>query len=91
MKRRRIFRILAVVMLLSVWLVGLSITPVTAGPEINISPDSGAVGTTVTISGENWDSYKGDKIYIYFAGEELSASPIVVPQTGVFQLDFNIP
>ena len=91
MKRIRIFRILAVVMLLSVWLVGLSVTPVMAGPEINISPDSGAVGTTVTISGENWDSYKGDKIYIYFAGEELSASPIVVPQTGIFHLDFTIP
>ena len=91
MKRVRIFRILAVVMLLSVWLVGLSVTPVMAGPEINISPDSGAVGTTVTISGENWDSYKGDKIYIYFAGEELSASPIIVPPTGIFHLDFTIP
>jgi len=91
MKRVRIFRIMAVVVLLSVWLVGLSVTPVMAGPEINISPDSGAVGTTVTVSGENWDSFKGDKIYIYFAGEELSASPIIVPQTGVFHLDFNIP
>jgi len=39
MKRVRIFRIMAVVMLLSVWLVGLSVTPVMAGPEINISPD----------------------------------------------------
>jgi len=62
-----------------------------AGPEINLSPDSGAVGTTVTISGENWDSFKGDEIYIYFSGEEVNASPIVVPQTGAFQFDFNIP
>jgi len=91
MKRDRTFRILAVFMLLSVWLLGLSGTPVMAGPEINLSPDSGAVGTTVTISGENWDSFKGDEIYIYFSGEEISASPIIVPQTGVFQLDFNIP
>jgi hypothetical protein len=91
MKRDRIFRILAVFMLLSVWLLGLSGTPVMAGPEINLSPDSGAVGTTVTISGENWDSFKGDEIYIYFSGEEISVSPIVVPQTGTFQFDFNIP
>ncbi len=91
MKRGRIFRILAVLVLLSVGLLGLSGTPVMAGPEISLSPDSGAVGTTVTISGENWDSFKGDEIYIYFSGEEISASPIVVPQTGVFQLDFNIP
>ena len=91
MKRGRTFRILAVFMLLSVWLLGLSGTPVMAGPEISLSPDSGAVGTTVTISGENWDSFKGDEIYIYFSGEEISASPIVVPQTGAFQFDFNIP
>ncbi|MGB2827376.1 MAG: IPT/TIG domain-containing protein [Dehalococcoidales bacterium] len=91
MKHDRISRILAVFMLLSVWLLGLSGTPVMAGPEINLSPDSGAVGTTVTISGENWDSFKGDEIYIYFSGEEISASPIVVPQTGAFQFDFNIP
>jgi hypothetical protein len=91
MKCGRTFRILAVFMLLSVWLLGLSGTPVMAGPEINLSPDSGAVGTTVTISGENWDSFKGDEVYIYFSGEEISASPIVVPQTGIFQFDFNIP
>ena len=91
MKRGRTFRILAVLMLLSIWVLGLSGTPVMAGPEISLSPGSGAVGTTVTISGENWDSFKGDEIYIYFSGEEISASPIVVPQTGIFQLDFNIP
>ena len=91
MKRCRVFRILAVVMLLSVWLLGLSGTPVLAGPEISLSPDSGAVGTTVTISGENWDSFRGDEIHVYFSGDEISASPVVVPQTGVFHFDFNIP
>ena len=91
MKRGRTFRIMAVVMLLSVWLVGLSVTPVMAAPLINLSPDSGAVGTVVRISGENFDSFKGDKIRIYFGNEEIGASPIVVPETGLFQLDFNIP
>ena len=75
MKRDRIFRILAVFVLLLVWLLGLSGTPVMAGPEINLSPDSGAVGTTVTISGENWESFKGDEIYIYFAGPTITGYP----------------
>jgi len=91
MKYGRIFRITTVVLLLVWWLVGLSGTPVMAAPQINLLPDSGAAGTKVTISGENFDSYKGDEIRIYFGNEEINASPIVVQQTGSFQFDFNIP
>jgi len=82
---------MVVVVLLSAWLIVVSGTPVMAAPLINLSPNSGAVGTVVTISGENFDSFKGDKIYLFFDSQEISASPIVVPQTGSFQLDFNIP
>ena len=91
MKYGRIFRIAVVVILLACGLVGLTGTPAVAAPLLELSPDSGAVGTTVTISGENFDSFKGDEIYIFFDGEEISASPVVVPQTGSFHLDFNIP
>ncbi len=91
MKYGRIFRSTTVVLLLAWWLVGLSGTPVMAAPQINLLPDSGAVGTKITISGENFDSYKGDEIRIYFGNEEINASPIVIPQTGSFQFDFNIP
>ena len=91
MKYGRIFRIAVVVILLDCGLVGLTGTSVMAAPLINLSPSSGAVGTTVTISGENFDSFKGDEISIFFDDKEISASPIVVPQTGIFQLDFNIP
>jgi len=91
MKYGRIFRIAVVVILLDCGLVGLTGTPVMAAPLLELSPSSGAVGTTVTISGENFDSFKGDEIYIFFDDKEISASPIVVPQTGIFQLDFNIP
>ncbi len=91
MKYSRIFRIAVVVIFLVCGLVGLTGTPAMAAPLLELSPDSGAVGTTVTISGENFDSLKGDEIYIFFDGEEISASPVVVPQTGSFHLDFNIP
>jgi len=91
MKYGRIFRITTVVLLLVWWLVGLSGTPVMAAPQLNLLPDSGAVGTRITISGENFDSYKGDELRIYFDNDEISASPIVVPQTGSFEFDFNIP
>jgi len=90
MKSGKIVRIVVVV-LLSTWLIVISGAPVLAAPLINLSPNSGAVGTMVTISGENFESYKGDDIYIFFDNKEIDASPIVVPQTGSFQFGFNIP
>jgi len=91
MKRGKIFRILVVAILLPLLLVVISNTPALAAPMLNVSPTSGAVGTMVTVVGENFDSYKGDDIFIFFAGEEITASPITVPQTGSFSFDFNIP
>ena len=88
MKCGRIFRIAVVVILLACGLVGVSGRPAVAAPLLELSPDSGAVGTTVTISGENWDSFGGDEIYIFFDNEEIT--PILVPQTGSFQFNFNI-
>jgi hypothetical protein len=89
MKRSKTIRIIVVAVLLCCWLIVMPATPVMAGPLINLSPNSGAVGTLVTISGENWDSFKGDEIYLFFDNEEIS--PVVVPQTGGFQFYFNIP
>ncbi len=89
MKRGKTIRILVVAVLLCGWLTVMSGPQVMAAPLINLSPNSGAVGTMVTISGENWDSFKGDEIYIFFDNEEIR--PIVVPQTGSFQFYFNIP
>ena len=91
MKSGKAIRIMVVAVLLCLCLVAIPATPVMAAPLINLSPSSGAVGTMVTISGENWDSFKGDEVYIFFDNEEISASPIIVPQTGTFHLDFNIP
>jgi len=91
MERGKNIRIIVLAVLLCGCLIALSGIPVMAAPLINLSPNSGAVGTLVTISGENWESFKGDEVYIFFDNGEISASPIVVPQTGSFQLSFNIP
>ena len=66
-------------------------TPAMAAPLIALSPTSGAVGTKVTITGTNFESYRGDNIFIYFDNEEIASSPFVVPQTGSFSIDINIP
>ncbi|HUU64780.1 MAG TPA: IPT/TIG domain-containing protein [Dehalococcoidales bacterium] len=91
MKSGKIFRILAVVLLLPLLLVIIPGTPALAAPVLNVSPTSGAVGTMVTVVGENFDSYKGDDIFIYFDNDEITVIPITVPQTGSFSFDFNIP
>ena len=91
MKSGKIFRILAVVLLLPLLLAIIPGTPALAAPILNASPTSGAVGTMVTVVGENFDSYKGDDIFIYFDNDEITVIPITVPQTGSFSFDFNIP
>jgi hypothetical protein len=46
----------------------------------------------VTVVGENFDSFIGDEIYIFFGSEEITTiSPITVPETGSFSFDFNVP
>jgi len=91
MKSGKIFRMLAVAILFPLLLVVIPNTPALAAPVLNVSPASGAVGTVVTVVGENFDSYIGDDIFMFFDNEEMTTSPITVPQTGSFSFDFNIP
>lgn len=91
MKRGKILCILAVAVLFPLLLVVIPNTPVLAAPILTVSPTSGAVGTMVTVVGENFDSYKGDDIFVFFDNDEITASPITVPETGSFSFDFNIP
>src|SRR4030065_2688327 len=65
--------------------------PVSAAPVVPLVPSSGAVGTTVTISGTVFDSYEGDNIHIFFDTAEIENSPIVVPPEGTFSVSFTIP
>ncbi len=91
MKRGKLFRILAAAILLSLLLVVTPGIPVLAAPNLGVLPASGAVGTKVTVTGENLDSYKGDDVYLFLDNQEVTINPITVPQTGSFSFDFNIP
>lgn len=66
-------------------------TPALAAPTITLSPLSGSAGTSVTVSGKNFQSYAGDKVHIYFDGEEIANSPIAVLSNGEFKVSFVVP
>ena len=66
-------------------------SPVHAAPVVALTPSSGAVGTTMMISGTNFDSYKGDKVSIYFDDIEIPNSPLTVPDTGIFTIQYIVP
>ncbi|MBA7671432.1 hypothetical protein ES703_79590 [subsurface metagenome] len=66
-------------------------TPALAAPLITLSSNYGAIGTKVTIDGTNFDSYRGDNIFLYFDNEEIAKSPLKVPETGTFSIEFYIP
>jgi len=66
-------------------------SPVLAAPTITISPASGAAGTVITITGLNFDSFKGDSTTITFNEVEIPGSPIIIPDTGTFAVNYTIP
>ncbi len=66
-------------------------TPALAAPVILISPASGATGTTITIQGNNFDSYIGDDITITFDATQIPNSPLEVPGSGSFTTEFTVP
>jgi hypothetical protein len=69
--------------------VALLSTPALAAPNITLSPTSGTVGTTVTATGENFNSYAGDQLHIFFGNTEVAVT--TVPGNGQFTLDFQVP
>ena len=91
MKNGKIVRLLAIVILLSLLLVVIPGTPALAAPTLGVSPASGAIGTVVTVTGENFDSYRGDEISMFFDNEEMVGSPIIVSESGIFSFGFGIP
>jgi hypothetical protein len=66
-------------------------TPVLAAPMVTLTPASGAIGTRIVIDGTNFDSYKGDEIYIDFDDTEITDSPLTVPDTGTFSTIYYVP
>jgi len=86
--RKRLFSLAVIIPLLAVFVLS---TPALAAPVVTLTPASGVVGTEVTITGAVFDSYKGDIVHIFFDDEEISGSPMEVPQTGEFIIPFIIP
>jgi len=70
-------------------MVAITATPVLAAPIITLSPTTGAIGTKVTVNGTNFDSYKGDTIYISF--DDVAIASLTVSDTGSFSVNFNVP
>ena len=91
MKYARIFPILCMAIILSLLMVVIPARPALAAPVISLSPISGAIGTTVTVTGVSFESYIGDSISILFNNVEIVNSPLTVPDTGSFTVDFDIP
>ena len=88
-KFRKCLLVLALVLPLLAILVTAS--PALAAPTITVSPASGAPGTVVTITGLNFDSFKGDSVNITFNSVEIPGSPVIIPDTGTFAINYTIP
>ncbi len=61
-----------------------------AAPSAEVSPASGGRGTNVTVSGFKFDSFEGDRVYVFFNGVAIISSPVVV-SSGAFETSFNVP
>jgi hypothetical protein len=83
-----VFLLVVIVPLLSIFTLT---SPVLAAPVVLINPESGAIGTTVTIQGNNFDSYIGDYVTITFDSMEIPTSPLQIPITGSFITEFTVP
>jgi hypothetical protein len=88
---RRFFAMAVTTVILLMMAVTILSTPALAAPNITLSPTSGTVGTQVTITGTNFESFKGDQIYIYFGNTEVEGSPRAVPGNGEFTHTFPVP
>ena len=91
MKNSRISRILATAFILSLLAVLIPATPVLAQPEITLSPTSGSVGTEVTVTGIDFESFKGTEVNVFFDNEEIDGSPLTIPESGTFTVSFDVP
>jgi len=89
MRHNKILRILPLALVLSLLMVAIPATPALAAPIITLSPTSGAIGTKVTVTGTNFNSYAGDTISISF--DDSGIVTLTVPDTGSFSVSFSIP
>ncbi len=91
MKRSKILRAIVVAVILSLLAMTIPATPALSQPAITLSPTSGSIGTKVTITAINFESFKNTDIRIFFNGVEIDNSPLPVPDTGHFTTYFYVP
>ena len=89
MKYAKVLRTLAIAVILFLVIVLIPATPALAAPVITLSPTSGSPGTRVAVAGENFESYRGDSISIFFGDREITT--LVVPDSGIFTIHFDVP
>lgn len=83
--------LLTVAAILGMLVAVIPAQPALAAPAIQLSPASGAIGTMVTVTGTNFESYKGDNLSIFFGGMEIITSPVTVPDSGRLEASFEVP
>ncbi len=80
----------AVIALIAILAAIVPAQPAFAAPSAEVSPASGGRATNVTVSGFNFDSFEGDRVYIFFNDVAIISSPVVVSD-GTFETSFNVP
>ena len=91
MRYGKTLSVLAVAAVLSLLVAVVPGQPALAAPTIQLSPASGAVGTRVTVTGTNFDSYIGDSLSVFFGPVEILDSPVAIPSDGCFETYFAVP
>jgi len=89
MKYAKVLRTLVIAIILFLVIVLIPAMPALAAPMITLSPTSGSPGTRVTVTGTNFESYRGDSISVFFDDREIDS--LVVPDSGIFTVLFDVP
>jgi len=86
-KYNKLFRILALAIILSLLMLAIPATPALA-QTILLSPTSGTVGTTVTVTGTGFTAYTGQSVYILFDYAFMVSASVT---GGTFSTSFTVP
>jgi hypothetical protein len=87
----KVLSLLAVAAILGMLVAVIPAQSTLAAPAVQLTPASGAAGTMITVTGTNFESYKGDSLSIFFGGVEIITSPVTVPDNGRLETSFEVP
>lgn len=93
MKRIKLFRMLAIGIILSLLVVVIPVSPALAARDIDLEKDEGEIGEYIDITGDNWppsdpgaDPPFSRYVDIYFTSEEASIGNDIDDQITVYEL-----